>query len=165
MPADFISNLYVFILAGFVGFEVIKRVSPLLHTPLMSLTNALDAIVVVAAIIIAGRHETRLTTVLGAIAVAASFSNMVGGFLITDRMLRMFKSGKAKNHDRAGAAAVSRLRLHCRGGSVHSFSQDAEFAGERALGRSVGRNRRCAGGRRARFSIPKSRDTSGFSSL
>ena len=66
MPADFISNLYVFILAGFVGFEVIKRVSPLLHTPLMSLTNALDAIVVVAAIIIAGRHETVLSTTLGA---------------------------------------------------------------------------------------------------
>ncbi len=59
VPSDFISNLYVFILAGFVGFELIKRVSPLLHTPLMSLTNALDAIVVVAAIIIAGRHETR----------------------------------------------------------------------------------------------------------
>jgi NAD(P) transhydrogenase subunit alpha len=96
MPADFISNLYVFILAGFVGFELIKRVSPLLHTPLMSLTNALDAIVVVAAIIITGRHETRLTTVLGTIAVVASFSNMVGGFFITDRMLRMFKSGKSK---------------------------------------------------------------------
>ncbi len=96
MPADFISNLYVFILAGFVGFELIKRVSPLLHTPLMSLTNALDAIVVVAAIIIAGRQESTLSTVLGAIAVAASFSNMVGGFLITDRMLRMFKTGKPK---------------------------------------------------------------------
>ena len=96
MPADFISNLYVFILAGFVGFELIKRVSPLLHTPLMSLTNALDAIVVVAAIIITGRHETRLTVVLGTIAVVASFSNMVGGFFITDRMLRMFKSGKSK---------------------------------------------------------------------
>jgi len=96
VPADFISNLYVFILAGFVGFELIKRVSPLLHTPLMSLTNALDAIVVVAAIIICGRHETRLSTVLGAIAVAASFSNMVGGFFITDRMLRMFKSSKPK---------------------------------------------------------------------
>ena len=65
MPPDFISNLYVFILAGFVGFELIKRVSPLLHTPLMSLTNALDAIVVVAAIIITGRHETPLTTTLG----------------------------------------------------------------------------------------------------
>jgi len=96
VPADFLSNLYVFILAGFVGFELIKRVSPLLHTPLMSLTNALDAIVVVAAIIIAGRQETPLATVLGAIAVAASFSNMVGGFLITDRMLRMFKTGKPK---------------------------------------------------------------------
>jgi NAD(P) transhydrogenase subunit alpha len=96
MPSDFITSLYVFLLAGFVGFEVIKRVSPLLHTPLMSLTNALDAIVVVAAIIIAGQHETKLSTVLGAVAVAASFSNMVGGFFITDRMLRMFKTGKAK---------------------------------------------------------------------
>ena len=96
MPADFLSNLYVFILAGFVGFELIKRVSPLLHTPLMSLTNALDAIVVVAAIIIAGRAETKLSTILGLIAVAASFSNMVGGFVITDRMLRMFKKDKAK---------------------------------------------------------------------
>src|SRR2546430_12111678 len=58
MPADFISSLFVFILAGFLGFELIKRVSPLLHTPLMSLTNALDAIVVVAAIILAGRHRS-----------------------------------------------------------------------------------------------------------
>ena len=91
-----INSLFIFMLAGFIGFEVIRRVSPLLHTPLMSLTNALDAIVVVAAIIIAGRHETRLTTILGAIAVAASFSNMVGGFLITDRMLRMFKSRGSK---------------------------------------------------------------------
>ncbi len=96
MPADFISSLFVFILAAFLGLELIKRVSPLLHTPLMSLTNALDAIVVVAAIIIAGRHETKLSTLLGLIAVAASFSNMVGGFLITDRMLYMFRAGKAK---------------------------------------------------------------------
>jgi H+-translocating NAD(P) transhydrogenase subunit alpha len=96
VPADFISNLYLFILAGFVGFELIKRVSPLLHTPLMSLTNALDAIVVVAAIIIAAKHETPLTTALGGVAVAASFSNMVGGFLITDRMVRMFKTGRPK---------------------------------------------------------------------
>ena len=96
MPADFISSLFVFILAAFLGFELIKRVSPLLHTPLMSLTNALDAIVVVAAIIIAGRHETKLSTFLGLIAVAASFSNMVGGFLITDRMLSMFRGAKAK---------------------------------------------------------------------
>jgi NAD(P) transhydrogenase subunit alpha len=92
MHSDLIDALFVFMLAAFIGFEVIRHVSPLLHTPLMSLTNALDAIVVVAAIIIAGRQETPLTTVLGAIAVAASFSNMVGGFLITDRMVRMFKS-------------------------------------------------------------------------
>jgi NAD(P) transhydrogenase subunit alpha len=96
MPADFISSVFVFLLAAFLGFELIKRVSPLLHTPLMSLTNALDAIVVVAALIIAGRHETKLSTILGLIAVAASFSNMVGGFVITDRMLRMFKSGRPK---------------------------------------------------------------------
>jgi len=95
MPADFISSLFVFILSAFLGIELIKRVSPLLHTPLMSLTNALDAIMVVAAIIIAGRHETRLSTILGLVAVAASFSNMVGGFVITDRMLSMFKTGKA----------------------------------------------------------------------
>ena len=96
MTFDLINCLYVFVLAGFIGFEVIRRVSPLLHTPLMSLTNALDAIVVVAAIIIAGRHESTLSTVLGAVAVAADFSNMVGGFLITDRMLRMFKLSKGK---------------------------------------------------------------------
>ncbi len=96
MTFNLIDSLYVFVLAGFIGFEVIRRVSPLLHTPLMSLTNALDAIVVVAAIIIAGRHASTLSTVLGAIAIAASFSNMVGGFLITDRMLRMFKLGRSK---------------------------------------------------------------------
>ena len=97
MPAGFISNLYVFVLAGFLGFEVIRRVSPLLHTPLMALTNALDAIVVVAAIIIDGERGTALSAILGPVAVAAAFSNMVGGFLITDRMLRMFKlSGRKK---------------------------------------------------------------------
>ena len=96
MTSDLLTSLYVFVLAGFIGFEVIKRVSPLLHTPLMSLTNALDAVVVVAAIIIAGRHESTLSTILGVVAVAASFSNMVGGFLITDRMLRMFKLSRTK---------------------------------------------------------------------
>jgi proton-translocating NAD(P)+ transhydrogenase subunit alpha len=96
VPAGFITNLYVFVLAAFVGFEVIRRVSPLLHTPLMALTNALDAIVVVAAMIIAGRQGTALSAALGAIAVAAAFSNMVGGFVITDRMLRMFKTSGRK---------------------------------------------------------------------
>jgi len=91
-----ITDLYVFVLAGFVGFEVIRRVSRLLHTPLMSLTNALDAIAVVGAIVIAGERKSTLATVLGTLAVAASMSNIVGGFLITDRMLKMFKAGKSK---------------------------------------------------------------------
>ena len=86
----------MFILAAFVGFEVIRRVSRLLHTPLMSLTNALDAIAVVGAIVIAGEHKSTLSTVLGTLAVAASMSNVVGGFLITDRMLKMFKAEKTK---------------------------------------------------------------------
>ena len=93
---DIISNLYIFILAAFVGFEVIRRVSPLLHTPLMSLTNALDAIAVVGAIILAGEHKTNLATVLGTIAIVAATSNLVGGFIITDRMLKMFKTSKPK---------------------------------------------------------------------
>jgi NAD(P) transhydrogenase subunit alpha len=93
---ELVSNLYVFILAAFLGFAVIIRVSRLLHTPLMSLTNALDAVVVVAAMIIAGRGENRVAVVLGTIAVAASFSNAVGGFIITERMLQMFKKGGKK---------------------------------------------------------------------
>ena len=97
---DLEGALFVFMLATFLGFEVIRRVSPLLHTPLMSLTNAISAIAVVAAISIAAEQKTTLSTVLGTIAVAAATSNIVGGFLITDRMLRMFKSRKT---DDAGA--------------------------------------------------------------
>jgi NAD(P) transhydrogenase subunit alpha len=93
---NLITSLYVFMLAGFVGFEVIRRVSPLLHTPLMSLTNALDAIAVVGAIVLVGEHKSTLTTVLGTVAVVAAMSNVVGGFLITDRMLKMFKTSKPK---------------------------------------------------------------------
>ncbi len=93
---DIIASLYIFILAAFVGFEIIRRVSPLLHTPLMSLTNALDAIAVVGAIILAGEHKSGLATVLGTIAIVASTSNLVGGFIITDRMLKMFKASKPK---------------------------------------------------------------------
>ena len=92
MNLDLMTSLYVFMLAAFIGFEVIRRVSPLLHTPLMSLTNALDAIAVVGAIILAGEGRGTLATVLGTVAVVAATSNVVGGFLITDRMLRMFKS-------------------------------------------------------------------------
>jgi NAD(P) transhydrogenase subunit alpha len=96
MKLDLFTSLYVFVLAGFIGFEVIRRVSPLLHTPLMSLTNALDAIAVVGAIVIAGEAKSTLSTVLGTLAVIAAMSNVVGGFLITDRMLRMFKTSKPK---------------------------------------------------------------------
>jgi NAD(P) transhydrogenase subunit alpha len=92
MSSELINSLFVFMLAAFIGFEVIRRVSPLLHTPLMSLTNALDAIAVVGAIVLAGERKSNLATILGTIAIVAATSNVVGGFLITDRMLRMFKS-------------------------------------------------------------------------
>ena len=91
MPQGLEAGLFVFVLATFLGFEVIRRVSPLLHTPLMSLTNAISAIAVVGSIVMAGEQRTRLSTVLGTLAVVASMTNVVGGFLITDRMLRMFK--------------------------------------------------------------------------
>ena len=81
-------------LAGFIGFEVIRRISPLLHTPLMSITNALDAIAVVGAIVLVGERKSNFAVILGTIAIAAATSNVVGGFLITDRMLRMFKSSR-----------------------------------------------------------------------
>jgi NAD(P) transhydrogenase subunit alpha len=92
MTLDFMTALYIFMLAAFIGFEVIRRVSPLLHTPLMSLTNALDAIAIVGAIILAGEAKSTLATVFGTIAIVAAMSNVVGGFVITDRMLRMFKA-------------------------------------------------------------------------
>src|SRR6266852_5701575 len=85
-------GLYVFMLAAFLGFELIRKVSPLLHTPLMSLTNAISAISVVGAIIITGEHgASTLTRTLGFIAVLAATINVVSGYLITDRMLKMFK--------------------------------------------------------------------------
>jgi len=88
---DLWSMAFVFLLATFVGFQVIQNVSRLLHTPLMSLTNAISAIAVVGSLIIAGEEKTVLSTVLGAVAVAASVTNIVSGFLITDRMLKMFR--------------------------------------------------------------------------
>jgi NAD(P) transhydrogenase subunit alpha len=88
---------FVFLLAAFVGFQVIQNVSRLLHTPLMSLTNAISAIAVVGSIVIAGEQKSVLTTVLGAVAVAASMTNIVSGFLITDRMLKMFKDRGPKS--------------------------------------------------------------------
>ena len=92
MTSDLQVALYVFMLATFVGLEVIRKVSPLLHTPLMSLTNAISAISVVGAILITGSAEaTTLSKVLGFIAITSAVTNIVSGFLITDRMLKMFK--------------------------------------------------------------------------
>ena len=91
-----IIQLYVFLLAGFVGFQVITRVPKLLHTPLMSATNAISAISVVGALVVVVTSNNTLTTVLGTVAVAAAVTNIVGGYLITDRMLRMFKQDKRK---------------------------------------------------------------------
>jgi H+-translocating NAD(P) transhydrogenase subunit alpha len=89
--------LWVFMLAAFLGFELIRRVSPLLHTPLMSLTNAISAIAVVGAILITGSKEaSTLTRVLGFTAVVLSTINVVSGYLITDRMLKMFKKRGAE---------------------------------------------------------------------
>jgi NAD(P) transhydrogenase subunit alpha len=92
MELDLWSMAFVFMLATFVGFQVIQNVSRLLHTPLMSLTNAISAIAVVGSILIAGEQRTLFSTILGTVAVAASMTNIVSGFLITDRMLKMFKS-------------------------------------------------------------------------
>jgi NAD(P) transhydrogenase subunit alpha len=92
LPTSLEIGLYVFMLATFVGLEVIRKVSPLLHTPLMSLTNAISAISVVGAIlIISADSATTLSKVLGFIAITAAVTNIVSGFLITDRMLKMFK--------------------------------------------------------------------------
>jgi NAD(P) transhydrogenase subunit alpha len=90
--SDIWSQIFVFMLATFIGLGVIRRVSRLLHTPLMSLTNAISAIAVVGAILVAGPDYPASTRILGAIAVFASMTNIVSGFLITERMLKMFKT-------------------------------------------------------------------------
>ncbi|MBA3343994.1 MAG: NAD(P) transhydrogenase subunit alpha [Gemmatimonadales bacterium] len=95
MSGTIIIELYVFVLAGFIGFLVITRVPPLLHTPLMSATNAISAISLVGSLVAAGSDRNSVSTILGVIAVTAATINVVGGFLITDRMLRMFKRDDA----------------------------------------------------------------------
>ena len=87
-------GLYIFILAGFLGFHIITRVPPLLHTPLMSATNAISGISLVASLVLVGGKYSFLSTLLGTVAVAAATINVVGGFLITDRMLKMFRKRK-----------------------------------------------------------------------
>src|ERR1700692_3421668 len=94
MNTNLIDALFVFMLAAFIGFEVIRHVSPLLHTPLMSLTNALDAIAVVGAIVLVGEKKSTFATVLGGIARVGATSTGLGGFFITARMLRMFRPSR-----------------------------------------------------------------------
>jgi NAD(P) transhydrogenase subunit alpha len=93
---NLIDSLFVFMLAAVVGYHVIHKVPPLLHTPLMSATNAISAIAVVGALLVAGAEGSKPATILGTIAVAAAVTNVVGGFLITDRILKMFNKKKAK---------------------------------------------------------------------
>jgi NAD(P) transhydrogenase subunit alpha len=90
----FLLEIYIFVLAAFTGYMVISKVPPLLHTPLMAATNAISGISLVGSLIAAGAAHNRVATLLGFIAVVAATSNIVGGFLITDRMLKMFKRGK-----------------------------------------------------------------------
>jgi len=91
-----ILELYIFVLAGFVGYMVITKVPPLLHTPLMSATNAISGISLVGSLVAAGSQRSTVATILGFVAVVCATTNVVGGFLITDRMLRMFKKKRAK---------------------------------------------------------------------
>src|SRR5271170_914415 len=99
-------GLYIFILAGFLGYHVISRVPPLLHTPLMSATNAISGISLIGSLVVAGEMHDGISTFLGFVAVACSSINVVGGFLITDRMLAMFKS---QRHATSGRGQSERV--------------------------------------------------------
>ncbi|MBD1940384.1 MULTISPECIES: NAD(P) transhydrogenase subunit alpha [unclassified Microcoleus] len=96
MAEGLIAGLVVFVLASFVGFEVINKVPPTLHTPLMSGSNAISGIAVIGALLIAGDREWNVTVILGLIAIILATINVVGGFLVTDRMLQMFKKKEVK---------------------------------------------------------------------
>jgi H+-translocating NAD(P) transhydrogenase subunit alpha len=89
-----IYGMYVFLLAAIIGYYVIHKVPPLLHTPLMAATNAISAIAVVGALLVTGGSQSTATTIIGTIAIASAVTNVVGGFLITDRMLKMFNKKK-----------------------------------------------------------------------
>lgn len=98
-PETFIAALYIFVLAGFLGYVVISRVPPLLHTPLMSATNALSGITLVGSLVTAGSHDSTVSSVLGVIAVTCATINVVGGFWITERMLKFFRRKEAPGPD------------------------------------------------------------------
>jgi proton-translocating NAD(P)+ transhydrogenase subunit alpha len=101
MTSEFWPTLFVFVLASFIGLGVIRRVSRLLHTPLMSLTNAISAIAVVGSIMVTGGDYPEGVRAMGAVALFASVTNIVSGFLITDRMLKMFKTTKSSDAGRS----------------------------------------------------------------
>lgn len=99
MPSELsFSDVYIFILAGFLGFQLISRIPSLLHTPLMAATNAISGIALVGSIAVAGQDYDIVTNLLALVAVICSTINVVGGFLITDRILAMFKKGKSKSN-------------------------------------------------------------------
>jgi NAD(P) transhydrogenase subunit alpha len=98
-------DLFIFVLASFLGYAVITRVPGLLHTPLMSLTNALSAISIVGSLLLAGAGEKGFATVLGSIAVFAATANIVSGFLITDRMLKMFRRREGPDGSKGGTSS------------------------------------------------------------
>ena len=91
MTETLLAALYIFVIAMFLGFAVITKVPPLLHTPLMSGSNAISGITIIGALIVAGRQEGALQAILGLIAIILAMINVVGGYLVTDRMLQMFK--------------------------------------------------------------------------
>lgn len=99
MSNEVVLGIYVFILAIFVGLEVISRVPSVLHTPLMSATNAIHGIVVLGAMLVAGAADTRLLKVIGFIAVVFGAANVFGGFVVTDRMLEMFRKREGDRRD------------------------------------------------------------------
>ena len=94
MLESLIGEIVIFVLAVFIGFEVITKVPPTLHTPLMSGSNAISGITVIGAMVVAGEGYSQLGTVLGVLAVAFAVTNIVGGFMVTDRMLQMFRKDK-----------------------------------------------------------------------
>ena len=106
MVAELLIALYVFVLAVFVGFEVIAKVPTLLHTPLMSGSNAISGIALIGALLVAGRLSSPFDTIVGVIAIVLATVNVVGGFLVTDRMLRMFRRAPDGKAARPGSDAA-----------------------------------------------------------
>ncbi len=138
MTTELEIGLYIFMLAGFLGYHVILRVPPLLHTPLMSATNAISGISLIGSLVVAGANYSPLSTILGFIAVTCSTTNVVGGFLITDRMLKMFKKGEERNnqHGRApsllGGLLILLVLFACSLAAPHGFGENQEVRGASA---------------------------------